>query len=238
MQRDLPLWLWLWLPISIWLVHFLHFLGGPFEKYIPGGEFGLIENLTVIFLIFGIFISIKLAIAAQKQGNKLFVLFALVWALGCFYFAGEEASWGQHYFGWATPETWQELNIQSETNLHNLGSTEIFDKIPRLILTIFVIIFGLIWPLLVLAIEKFSIKALNKLQEIAKNPKGVFCLLPTFICVPSAFLSVFANGPHKIVKTFDLDIPEVFALHSSESKECFLAIFLFLYVYSIYKRFC
>jgi hypothetical protein len=34
--------------------------------------------------------------------------------------AGEEISWGQRVFGWETPETVAEVNLQEETNLHNL----------------------------------------------------------------------------------------------------------------------
>jgi len=38
-----------------------------------------------------------------------------------FFFAfGEEISWGQRIFGWATPELLEEVNVQQETNLHNL----------------------------------------------------------------------------------------------------------------------
>ncbi len=43
----------------------------------------------------------------------------LIGALGSLYIAGEEMSWGQHFFHWNTPEYWAEVNRQQETNLHN-----------------------------------------------------------------------------------------------------------------------
>src|SRR3546814_4167282 len=52
--------------------------------------------------------------------------------------AGEEASWGQHYAGWLTPDNWQALNDQGETNLHNTSSW--LDQKPRTLLEIGVIV--------------------------------------------------------------------------------------------------
>ena len=43
-------------------------------------------------------------------------------AAAAFFFAGEEISWGQDYFGWATPEAMQAHTPQ--TNLHNI------DRLP------------------------------------------------------------------------------------------------------------
>ena len=47
----------------------------------------------------------------------LWVLFAL----GTIFVGLEEVSYGQHLFGWASPDYFAETNIQQETNLHNLG---------------------------------------------------------------------------------------------------------------------
>ncbi|MBX3438829.1 MAG: hypothetical protein KF861_15145 [Planctomycetaceae bacterium] len=66
-------------------------------------------------------------------------------ALLCAVIAGEEASWGQHYVGWSTPESWGELNDQHETNLHNIGSWA--DQKPRAVVELTVILFGIFWPL-------------------------------------------------------------------------------------------
>lgn len=45
-------------------------------------------------------------------------------ALLFFFGAGEEISWGQRIFGFATPEALAEINKQDELNLHNLSAME------------------------------------------------------------------------------------------------------------------
>jgi hypothetical protein len=66
---------------------------------------------------------------------------SLIAALSCLYIAGEEASWGQHFFHWNTPEYWAVINNQGETNLHN--AYLITEGLPRSILGICVAIGGL-----------------------------------------------------------------------------------------------
>lgn len=47
-------------------------------------------------------------------------IFLLLLGLLCLVCFGEEISWGQRIFGWQTPDTIKELNVQQETNIHNL----------------------------------------------------------------------------------------------------------------------
>jgi cell division protein FtsL len=42
------------------------------------------------------------------------------------FFAMEEISWGQRIFEWNTPQMWKRLNIQRETNMHNLLNEYLF----------------------------------------------------------------------------------------------------------------
>lgn len=65
-------------------------------------------------------------------------------ALGSLYITLEEISYGQHIFKWETPEYWQAVNDQNETNLHNTSSW--FDQKPRLVLLIGTVLGGLILP--------------------------------------------------------------------------------------------
>lgn len=59
-------------------------------------------------------------LSARAAGAKIRQrwFFALL-ALACFYVVGEEISWGQRIFNIATPEFFQQHNLQNETNLHN-----------------------------------------------------------------------------------------------------------------------
>src|SRR5690606_32673538 len=78
--------------------------------------------------------------------QKLLALWFTLAALGCLYTGGEEVSWGQQFFKWATPESWLAINDQQETNFHNTSSW--LDQKPRLILELGVIFGGLVLPLI------------------------------------------------------------------------------------------
>ena len=109
------------------------------------GELGLIENLTVVLLLWAV---ICTALVIFRSGNSLDLtgkFFLVLYCLGCFYFAGEEASWGQHWFGWETGEYFNAVNDQQETNLHN---TSIWlDRIPKAIVSLSIFIGGIVVPL-------------------------------------------------------------------------------------------
>ncbi len=45
----------------------------------------------------------------------------LLFALAAIFVGLEEGSYGQHLFGWSSPEYFAQTNVQGETNLHNLG---------------------------------------------------------------------------------------------------------------------
>ena len=46
---------------------------------------------------------------------------AFLFCFFCIFVAGEEVSWGQSFFDWPTPASWAALNVQEETNLHNIS---------------------------------------------------------------------------------------------------------------------
>lgn len=88
---------------------------GPVESY---GAFGFFLA-SVFFLIAWLRsdgLGNKLG-AIQLRRNAIYLFLALLF----FFAAGEEISWGQRVFGWATPEQLAELNRQGETNFHNLA---------------------------------------------------------------------------------------------------------------------
>ena len=81
-------------------------------------EDGVIEGGTALcFLIASIFSGVM----AFKARSKPRRVFAAVLAVGFFFCMGEEMSWGQHMFGWETPESMAQVNVQAETNLHNMS---------------------------------------------------------------------------------------------------------------------
>lgn len=81
---------------------------------------GLVENLTVLVLLPAIAWALMTVVRWRSPRPMQWIrLWLTLWTLACVYFAGEECSWGQWYFGWSTPEVLATLNDQGETNLHN-----------------------------------------------------------------------------------------------------------------------
>jgi len=73
------------------------------------------------------------------------ILWILSWSLSCIYFAGEEASWGQWYFNWETPDFINGIHDQGETNLHNMSSW--LDQKPRTLVELFIFTIGFMIPI-------------------------------------------------------------------------------------------
>ncbi len=92
------------------------------------GENNFIElsGAIALFVTSGyLFYSAKLSF---QRKHPLHESALLVGAGLLFFFAGgEEMSWGQHLFGWGTPEWLGEVNGQNETNLHNINK-KAFDR--------------------------------------------------------------------------------------------------------------
>jgi hypothetical protein len=80
-----------------------------------------IELLSFGLLLLAALLAIDLARRAAVRGESRRVsAFYSVFGVGLFVVGMEEVAWGQHFFGWSTPESWREINAQRETTLHNL----------------------------------------------------------------------------------------------------------------------
>jgi hypothetical protein len=60
----------------------------------------------------------------HSAGRPLLAFAYLAFGLGCLFVAGEEIAWGQHIFGFGTPERLEEINEQEEVTLHNINSVQ------------------------------------------------------------------------------------------------------------------
>ncbi len=118
--RDLHLWLWAGVtPIVFAAVvatliqgepQLLQLLLGK-EVLAEGKTGGLVEHLTVLILVPGIIAGLLAVFfwsrrlpPCCRRGRLMLAGWFLVWSLACIYFAGEEASWGQHALGYDTPQ--------------------------------------------------------------------------------------------------------------------------------------
>lgn len=86
-------------------------------------DFGLSEFGVVFALCASTAMLAWLAVRERSWGR-----WALLGAgLAAFVIAGEELSWGQWIFHWSTPEPIAAVNLQEETNLHNLLDPRLYD---------------------------------------------------------------------------------------------------------------
>ena len=138
---------WLWLPLLLIPAQFvleMSFDAGTLARL--HSEWGPHETAQTIILLVALFFAARAVVVmgpARRPWLAAWVAFAAVCIV---YVTGEEVSWGQHMFGWATPENWAAVNDQQETNFHNTSSW--LDQKPRLLLELGVIVGGLLIPLL------------------------------------------------------------------------------------------
>ena len=221
MQKDLPKVIWLLIPIFVAAMPYVaRFISLDTDKYMYT-ELGVIENITVVALLVAIIASYLFLKAST--GFKFLKIWMIIFLLGSIYYAGEEISWGQHYFGWATPESWQGVNDQQETNLHN--TVAIFDQIPRTLLSIAALIGGVLIPVY------------RKFKNHVPDKNSFFdWLFPTYVCIPAALFSLLVSWHEKLYKLLDINIPVVLDIRAGETKECLLALFMMMYALSIWYR--
>ena len=140
-------WWWLGFPVLIAPFVIISFRVTPdwYANWVIPEGYGVLEFSQFIVLLFGLAIAVRLLFDPFVRRRPLVFAVAIIGALTCFYTAGEEMSWGQHFFHWNTPEYWALVNRQQETNLHNTYA--VFEKWPRAILELGILIGGLLVPL-------------------------------------------------------------------------------------------
>lgn len=212
-SRYLPRWLWLWFPpILLLIILPIRIVSPEFYSANIDGELGLIELATPLISIIGFIVGLgTVKLAWPQVGHRERVWYLMV-TLGCFYFAGEELSWGQHFFGWGTPEYLEQINDQEETNIHNISSW--FDQKPRLLLELWVLVGGVIMVLVNRGAAPISANA---------------WFWPTLECFPTALLAILVRLPERIKSLFNIEqLP--LELRFSEPQEYYFALFLLLYL--------
>jgi hypothetical protein len=181
------------------------------------GATGLVEHLTVAVLLAGLSAG-AWALLARRVTHAPARAWLLLWLLAVLYFAGEEASWGQWYFGWETPAALAELNDQGEANLHNTSSW--LDQKPRALVELFVLLAGVVAPL--------ARRAGWRRGAAADAPRW-----DEWVTAPDALLP--AALPFVLVRVAGW-VPGTGALGDSELRELALAWFLAWYLASFAVR--
>lgn len=142
------------LDIVLCMFSFAHILAGIILSFLNTDlyytyvkEDGYIEYFTAVFLMVS---SAFCFYKALFNRRKLSMLFFYAAAFAFFLGFGEEISWGQRIFGFATPGDLEKINAQKEFNLHNihLNGVNLNKLIFGKVLYTFVFIYFLGFPLL------------------------------------------------------------------------------------------
>ncbi len=226
--RDLPVWWWAGIPAAMLLLTlYAYFSSADLmallirrDEHPDGG--GIAETGTVLILLPAIAAGIAIFRHYRARLPWWMLGWLLGWVLACVYFAGEEASWGQHYFRWAAPEALQGLNDQSETNLHNIGTW--FDQKPRTLVELWMVFAGLLVPL----IHRFRPQALWANRDWAR------WFWPSAIGMPAVIAFLFSLVVALVAKKTGR--ADLHYLGSNELREFYIAAFLSGYLLSLWYR--
>ncbi|MGH8523449.1 MAG: hypothetical protein ACREXY_04315 [Gammaproteobacteria bacterium] len=219
--QEPPRWVWLAFPPVLIIVQYaIRYYDSATYSLLFDNEVGIVELATPAVLL----VAIAAGGAALRYRGRFPGAWLKLWVplvtFACFYFAGEELSWGQHLFAWATPEYWNTINDQGETNIHNISSW--FDQKPRLLLELWVVGGGVIYPL-------------SRRHREARVSDWGYWFWPTYVCFPAALLAILVRLPDRLEDWFGIG-PLPLAIRYSEPQEYYFAVFLALYLISIWYR--
>jgi hypothetical protein len=135
-------------------------------------EDSLIEWLQFACLLAAsIFLPLITVYLVRAKRWGIAVLYGVV-TLGVWFLTGEEISWGQRIFGWATPESLNEVNRQGETTVHNIRGVQELVPAAMLLASLYGAAAPLVWS------------AVGKRWENLKSKRLLIpplCLVPAFL---------------------------------------------------------
>lgn len=218
-ERMSAMW-WLVLPIggALGLIMWSNMAPSSYVRWM-GGEQGVLEGLHVLIPAASALLALRLLRTALRRRHMPLSLWLGAAALGSIFIAGEEASWGQHYLQWTTPEQWQAINDQAETNLHNTSSW--LDQKPRTLLEIGIVFGGILIPLAAL-----------RWPGIRRSRLAV--ILPPAVCLPSAVLAEVAKFWERVQGATGADA--ILFHRPSEIQEAYFYVFILLYLIVLGRR--
>lgn len=213
-----PIWT-LWVPVLAIILQI------AIELYMPAevlsgmhSEWGVHETLQVLVIFLAMIVAVSCVLRTRWGEQKWLGLWAALAALCCLYVTGEEISWGQHVFYWETSESWQAVNDQGETNLHNTSSW--LDQKPRLLLFIGIVVGGLAIP----ALQRYAPHRL---------PQRFAALFPPASLWLAALLVLLPYAADKIASEF---FGTVLFVRVSEMQELYMYYFVLLYLWDLRGR--
>ena len=222
-RKDVPKIIWFWLMCVPFIVHIgVGYFDSErtfFNRWIES-ELGIIENLTVLVLIPAAIMLLQTALMFWQRAKPILAIWFVLAALVCIGFGGEEASWGQHRFGWESPEYFESNNRQGETNFHNFDIQ--IGRTIKAVLTLAIIVGGLVMPLM-------------RTPQEGRAAPFIDVVMGTKSCVAVAFWVFFVRLIERFKTWFDLDWL-ILAVNLKELQELYIALFLFIYAWAVKLR--
>ena len=221
------------LPVSLLVLPYVFYATCEDIGFYFAKESGSVEIITAVLLAVAIAVvagflvqlittGAQTSSAASIPFRKLTILWCVVYGLGCIYFLGEEISWGQHLFGWETPDAWKALNDQDETNLHNTSGW--LDQVPRTVLTFGILLGGFIYPL----VQR------GRTASASSTPRSFFShFMPGWNCVWAGGCVIARELLLPIAKVVGIKDLEI---SGGEVKESLIAMFLLVYIADLFTR--
>jgi hypothetical protein len=211
-------WWWLGIPIAVALfVLVTHSVAPDWHRTWVTSESGILETGQFILMVMGLAIAVQLLFDPFVRQRPLIMVFAAIAALACLFIGGEEVSWGQHIFFWQDPSLVSAVNDEGEFSIHNVNKG--FERAPRAVLEIGVLIGGLIVP----AVCAY-------MPRLRQSRLALF--LPSAALVPTALLMLLFKFDSSFAKYLG---EGSVAARSSEAVEVYLYFFVFAYL-AIFER--
>lgn len=207
-------WWWLYLPPlhAVFVITTFWISTDFYNRWILPEGYGFLEMGHFLVPLAGAIVGLRLVLRTWVRARPLVFWFVVLATFTCLYTSGEEISWGQHFFGWGTPEAWGEINRQNETNLHNTFG--IFEKTPRAIIEIGVFGGGIWFPL-----------AARYWPQIRNSRLSLF--LPNAVMLPT----VLTGFAFKVADEFDrAGYNNLLVGRPSEATETYIYFFMLAYL--------
>jgi hypothetical protein len=193
---------------------------------------GLIENGTVALLLVAIVYGVRV-LARRRELPAVIVGLAAVLVVVSFFYAGEEASWGQWWFQYDTPAALRDMNEQGEFGLHNITGLRFWlNATPRRAMMVGTIVGGIVLPLALLPWRR----------RVAARQPWIDWLVPTWRIVPAAAAAAGSGLPHRLLEVLGVPYHDYPYLEmatkasSQEFRELGFAMVILVYLVSMHAR--
>ena len=222
------MWVWLYLPFAIVFAVIAARLLIPdiylYEDWVES-ERGMVENGTAVALIPAIVLGLRALRHRALLPNRWLVAWLVGLIAAAVFFAGEEISWGQQWLGWDSPDFVLALNEQGKFNLHNIDK-QLTSRTPNFLAGLVVLLGGVVFPLW----QRWAGAYFTRPTDWR------YWMAPTRVVVPTAAIALVLRVIDRLLVWFDLDDVAPMDIDFSELPELYIALFLTLYIYSMFRR--